>query len=308
MVINASAGSVDEPRVDSAVDVLRSKADVQVCRTTMPGELDGVLHRRGGRTLVVVGGDGSLHTVVAALHRRLELTSTVVGLVPLGTTNDFARRNGIPLDPAEAARTVLEGAEHPHELLIDSRGNVVVNAVRVTAHQRSGRLGARLRGQLRGQLGGQLGAQLGQRLHVRVEVDGQAVADFDQPVGWIRVDPVCDRHCSGGLGAVGAAAYAGNADGSGSIGSAPTADPASGTSGAAVEVSFATPWDQLTAPLRRTGLAVAADRPTRVRTRASRVSVVGQWFHANADGEPGDAERSRTWTVADERLRLLAPA
>lgn len=257
VVINASAGTVDEPRVKSALDVLRAEADVQVARTSLPGELDGVLHRRGGRTLVVAGGDGSLHTVVAALHRRMELDSAVVGLIPLGTTNDFARRHGIPLDPAEAARVILAGRERQHDLLVDSRGNVVVNAVRVTAHDRStGLRSSLLRGRFRAPL------------HVRVEADGQALADFDRPVGWVRVSN----------------------------------DHRFPATRAEVEVSFASPWDQLTSPLRSTG----SQLPT-IRAHATQVSVVGQWFCTDADGEPGDAERSRTWTVAPDQLRLLIP-
>ena len=56
-----------------------------------------------GREVVVAGGDGSLHAVVAALHERGELADAAVGLIPLGTGNDFARGVGLPLDPAEAA-------------------------------------------------------------------------------------------------------------------------------------------------------------------------------------------------------------
>ena len=57
-----------------------------------------MLHRAGCRRIVVAGGDGSLHAVVTALHRRHELASRTLGLIPLGTGNDFARTLGIPLD------------------------------------------------------------------------------------------------------------------------------------------------------------------------------------------------------------------
>ena len=78
--------------------------------TTNPGELDGVLHRAGCRSIVVAGGDGSLHAVVSALHRRHELAERTLGLIPLGTGNDFARALDIPLDPAEAAAALLAGS------------------------------------------------------------------------------------------------------------------------------------------------------------------------------------------------------
>ena len=109
LITNSEAGSADEQNLERALAVLRAAADVEVATTSNPGELDGVLHRRGGRRIVVAGGDGSLHAVVAALHRRHELADSVIGLVPLGTGNDFARGSGIPLDPEAAARVVVTG-------------------------------------------------------------------------------------------------------------------------------------------------------------------------------------------------------
>ena len=79
----------------------------------------------------MAGGDGSLHAVIAALHRRNELADAVVGLVPLGTGNDFARGVGIPLDPEEAARVVVAGNVRPVDLIVDCLGEVVVNNVHI---------------------------------------------------------------------------------------------------------------------------------------------------------------------------------
>ena len=59
---------------------------------------------------MVAGGDGSLHAVVTALHRRHELAERTLGLIPLGTGNDFARALDIPLDPAEAAAALCSAA------------------------------------------------------------------------------------------------------------------------------------------------------------------------------------------------------
>ena len=84
--------------------MLREHGDVEVAATADQGELDGVLHRRGGRRVVVAGGDGSLHAVVAALHRRNELADAVLGLLPLGTGNDFARGVGDPARPRGGGR------------------------------------------------------------------------------------------------------------------------------------------------------------------------------------------------------------
>ena len=90
LITNSDAGTNDTENLDKALSVLRAAVDVEVCPTSDQGELDGVLHRRGCRRVIVAGGDGSLHTVVAALYRRQELHDVVLGLIPLGTGNDFA--------------------------------------------------------------------------------------------------------------------------------------------------------------------------------------------------------------------------
>src|SRR5690606_15073802 len=90
VVIKDDADGSDEQRVRAAIDALRAQADVQVARLAMPGDLDGALHRRGGRTVVVIGDDDHLHTVVSALHRRNELDETLVALLPDGSSKDFA--------------------------------------------------------------------------------------------------------------------------------------------------------------------------------------------------------------------------
>ena len=68
VITNADAGTSDQETLDRALAILREAASVEVCATSNPGELDGVLHRAGSRRIVVAGGDGSLHAVVAALH------------------------------------------------------------------------------------------------------------------------------------------------------------------------------------------------------------------------------------------------
>ena len=60
---------------------------------------------RGVDRLIVGGGDGTLSTVAARLaHRDLTL-----GVLPLGTANDFARTLGIPPDLDAAAQIIADG-------------------------------------------------------------------------------------------------------------------------------------------------------------------------------------------------------
>ena len=196
VITNSDAGTADDEALASALAVLRGSTSVEVCATSEPGELDGALHRAGSRRVVVAGGDGSLHAVVSALHRRHELgVDRVLGLLPLGTGNDFARTLGIPLDPIEAAESLVKGAVRPMDLLIDEVGQVVVNQVHLGAGAEAGRRGAPWKERL-GKIGvgpvnlGRLGYPIGALLssidppvlRLRVEIDGEVVTDVDHPV------------------------------------------------------------------------------------------------------------------------------
>lgn len=55
--------------------------------------------------LLVVGGDGTVSSTGAALIG----TKSALGVVPMGSGNGFARHFGIPLKPADAARTLARG-------------------------------------------------------------------------------------------------------------------------------------------------------------------------------------------------------
>jgi diacylglycerol kinase (ATP) len=63
---------------------------------------------RGVTRLIVGGGDGTSSTVASRLaHREVDL-----GVIPLGTANDFARTLGIPTDLAGAIEVVASGKVH----------------------------------------------------------------------------------------------------------------------------------------------------------------------------------------------------
>ena len=62
-------------------------------------------HREAVDRVVVGGGDGTIN----AAARALVDTGLPLGVLPLGTANDFARSVGIPLDLAGAARVICEG-------------------------------------------------------------------------------------------------------------------------------------------------------------------------------------------------------
>jgi diacylglycerol kinase family enzyme len=59
----------------------------------------------GARLIVIGGGDGTLSTAASALVD----TEAILGVLPMGTLNHFAKYQQIPLDLAGAVRTVATG-------------------------------------------------------------------------------------------------------------------------------------------------------------------------------------------------------
>nr|WP_042196588.1 diacylglycerol kinase family protein [Paenibacillus camerounensis] len=58
--------------------------------------------------VVSIGGDGTLHEVINGLTGRQQCPK--LGIIPLGTVNDFARAIGLSLIPEEAIRTLASPA------------------------------------------------------------------------------------------------------------------------------------------------------------------------------------------------------
>jgi len=298
VIKNADAGTADDENLDAALEVLRAHTSVEVAATSSPDELDGVLHRCGSRRIVVAGGDGSLHAVVAALHRRHELDQHTLALVPLGTGNDFARGNDIPLEPEEAARLAVSGEPRTVDLILDEVGGIVINNVHAGAGAQASRRGARWKERL-GSVGigrvnlGKLGYPIGTltaafhpaSIRVRVEVDGRVVNDLDREVLMVAVGN--STHIGGGTQVT------------------PEADAESGT----LEVMVS----RAVSPLAKLGFLTDlvkgehTDRDDVVRMRGHEVRVSGDEFWCSADGEIYGPERSRTWRVEPGAVRMVLP-
>jgi lipid kinase YegS len=61
--------------------------------------------------LIAAGGDGTLNEVVHGLMDLSEVARPALGVVPLGTANDFATGCGIPRDAEQALTLCLEGKD-----------------------------------------------------------------------------------------------------------------------------------------------------------------------------------------------------
>ncbi|MES2581929.1 MAG: diacylglycerol kinase family protein [Pseudomonadota bacterium] len=130
-VINGAAGSSDADAkrvvIEAALQAAGRRGDLLFSR---PEDLPGVAQQaarkaQATRTAVVaVGGDGTINTVAQAAHAL----GCAMGVVPQGTFNYFARTHGIPADPAQAVRLLLDCTPLPVQVAAVNDRVFLVNA------------------------------------------------------------------------------------------------------------------------------------------------------------------------------------
>lgn len=180
LVANSAAGSTDDDLVAAVAKILREGCDLRVARPETPDALNDEIGGFAGDRVIVAGGDGSLHLMVNVLAGLGRLTDVAVGVVPLGTGNDFAGGAGIPEDPLEAARACLGARPQPVDVIVADDGEHVVNA----AHAGIGAVAAE-RAQSAKPLAGRLAYPLGAiqaairepGYEVTLQLDGRTVHD-----------------------------------------------------------------------------------------------------------------------------------
>ncbi len=144
LVLNGKAAA--EPLLRDAVATLRGRGIALGVRVTWEaGDVDRFVDEAiadGVDSIVAAGGDGTLSAVAAALaHRDLPAASLPsLGLVPLGTANDFAAATGIPEDVPAALELVAAEPARAIDLLRIEAGDTV----RWAANLASGGFGTRV--------------------------------------------------------------------------------------------------------------------------------------------------------------------
>jgi diacylglycerol kinase (ATP) len=105
VILNPNAGSVEG--IASLRDSLERLPDTEICVTDHEGHAEELARQAvemGVPLVVAAGGDGTLNEVLNGLSAGFDRTR--LGLLPLGTGNDFARSIGVP-DDLEGALAVL---------------------------------------------------------------------------------------------------------------------------------------------------------------------------------------------------------
>ncbi|SFQ06453.1 lipid kinase, YegS/Rv2252/BmrU family [Desemzia incerta] len=105
IIANPSSGKEQsEEYIEKLKSILsETTQEIKVNKTKEKGDAENYAHKAAEEdfdTVIAMGGDGTMHEVVNGLRKNDQ--STALGIVPLGTVNNFAKALGIPNDPLEA--------------------------------------------------------------------------------------------------------------------------------------------------------------------------------------------------------------
>ena len=120
LILNPAAGR-GGARVglfDMVQRLCRRNSTVTVHTTRGGGDARETAARVGGDYQLVVccGGDGTLSEVTAGLMTVPQEQRPLVGYIPTGSTNDYARSLSLPRNPRKAAELLFEAQPHPIDL------------------------------------------------------------------------------------------------------------------------------------------------------------------------------------------------
>jgi diacylglycerol kinase family enzyme len=109
-------------RVAAALDDAGLEAEVELADGGEYAARCRAIAKRGDALLIVGGGDGTVSAAASALVG----TKTLLGILPLGTLNHFARDLGIPMDLAAATKLIAAGS--PRRVDVgEMNGRVFIN-------------------------------------------------------------------------------------------------------------------------------------------------------------------------------------
>jgi diacylglycerol kinase (ATP) len=118
------------------VDLERKNISYKYAATTRRGEASELVRNMMVQhtitTLIIVGGDGTVHEAIAGLWLTGELGRACrIGVIPAGTGNDFVRAHGIPHDPYKALSNVLlpDAPVRRIDVIVSNQDFIAVNSI-----------------------------------------------------------------------------------------------------------------------------------------------------------------------------------
>ncbi|MFC0269278.1 lipid kinase YegS [Kushneria aurantia] len=111
LIVNGKG--VGNPALRDAVSRIRSEGiSLSVRVTWESGDIGRFLEKASRRDIervVIAGGDGTLHEATNALMALPAADRPTLGIIPMGTANDFATATGIPGPPLDALSLAVYG-------------------------------------------------------------------------------------------------------------------------------------------------------------------------------------------------------
>lgn len=137
VIVNPNAGAgkcwLDWPKIESILNSFGFKYQHEFTLKKLHAI---VLTRKfinlGYRKIIVVGGDGTMNEVINGifLQKRFETTDIILGMIPVGTGNDWGRMFGISHNYQEAIQTILAS-----KTFIQDAGKVIFRNKERTLHR-----------------------------------------------------------------------------------------------------------------------------------------------------------------------------
>ena len=135
LILNGKGAN--EPQLREAVNLLRDEGiDIHVRVTWEKGDaarfIDEAL-QLNVETVIAGGGDGTINEVATALVERGG--KMALGILPLGTANDFATSVGIPQDLASALKLAIVGRDVPIDIArVNDKTGFIIGGVSYLIH------------------------------------------------------------------------------------------------------------------------------------------------------------------------------
>ncbi|MFS2224558.1 lipid kinase YegS [Pantoea sp. B65] len=111
VILNGKGAGNEQLR--SAINTLRDEGhDIAVRVTWEHGDGARYVHEAvqlQAETVVAGGGDGTINEIATALVQLEGVSAPILGILPLGTANDFATSAGVPEDMEQALRLAILG-------------------------------------------------------------------------------------------------------------------------------------------------------------------------------------------------------
>jgi len=108
VIVNPHSRNGQAEILNEAVSQLeRSGFKVSLCESENEAHLNSLIknYQTDNGIIVIAGGDGTVSSALDAIYT----CERTVAIFPMGTANDFARSIGVPQDPVEAAKVLING-------------------------------------------------------------------------------------------------------------------------------------------------------------------------------------------------------